>query len=176
MIALGSNIEPRKNLPRALAALREHLEVTAVSRLWETEPVGRPAAPAFLNAAVRVETRLGPVELKWEVLRPLEAELGRVRTEDKNAPRVIDLDLVLYGSLVLEDPQRGLSLPDPDLSRLAHLALPVAEVAGDLRHPETHERLARLAERFGGEEGVRVVGEEIPGWGPSPGTSAPRPA
>lgn len=180
VVALGSNIEPRVHLPRALARMKELLTVTAVSHVYETVPVGddgealgeapgeavgEALGPFFLNAAVRGETRRSPGELKWQVLRPLEAELGRVRTEDKNAPRTLDLDLVLYGRLVLRDPEQGLTLPDPELLTRAHLALPVAEVAGELVHPETHRPLAELGSRFLDEPGIRTLDRSvIPAW------------
>ena len=164
VIALGSNIEPRKNLPRALEKLRRRLTVTAVSHVYETAPVGAAGAATFLNAAVRAVTHRSPENLKWRVLRPIETELGRVRTGDKNAPRTLDLDLVLYGSLVLRDPERGLTLPDPDLPRHAHLALPVADVAGELRHPVTGTTLAEIAEAFRDTPGVRVLRADEIDW------------
>jgi 2-amino-4-hydroxy-6-hydroxymethyldihydropteridine diphosphokinase len=164
VIALGSNIEPRKNLPRALKALQQRLRVTAVSRVFETAPVGAVSVPAFLNAAVRSATHRSPAEIKWRVLRPIEAELGRVRTGDRNAPRTVDLDLVLYGGLVLRDPQEGLTLPDPDLLTRAHLALPAADVAGELRHPETGKTLAEIAAVFRDAPGVRVLGPDEIDW------------
>jgi 2-amino-4-hydroxy-6-hydroxymethyldihydropteridine diphosphokinase len=164
VIALGSNIEPRKNLPRALRALQRRLPVTAVSRVYETAPVGTASVPVFLNAAVRSATHRSPAEIKWRVLRPIEAELGRVRTGDRNAPRTLDLDLVLYGGLVLRDPQEGLTLPDPDLLTRAHLALPAADVAGELRHPETGKTLAEIAAAFRDAPGVRVLGPGEIDW------------
>lgn len=157
VIALGSNIEPRENLPRALEKLRRRLTITAVSRVYETAPVGADGVPVFLNAAVRTATHRSPTDLKWQVLRPIETELGRVRTGDKNAPRTVDLDLVLYGSLVLRDPEQGLTLPDPDLVTCAHLALPAADVAGELRHPETGKTLAEIAAGFRDAPGVRIL-------------------
>lgn len=157
MVALGSNIEPRKNLPAALEELHHRLTVSAVSPIYETAPVGAADVPVFWNAAVLLATRMAPAALKWEVLRPLEAQLGRVRTGDPNAPRTLDLDLVLYGSLVLRDPANGLEIPDPDLTEHAHLALPVADVAPDLRHPVTGKTLADHAEAFRGVGGVRVT-------------------
>jgi len=168
VVALGSNIEPRTNLPWALQELQKQLSVTAVSHLYETVPVGADGVPTFLNAAVRAETRRPPAEIKWRVLRPLEAELGRVRTDDRNAPRTLDLDLVLYGRLELRDPAQGLMLPDPELLTRAHLALPAADVAGELIHPETGRTLAEIAQRFRHDEGVRRLGpDEVTGWRPA---------
>lgn len=166
VLALGSNIEPARHLVAAVRRLRERLHVTAVSQLYETVPVGAAGSPIFLNAAVLLETSLAPAALKLDVLRPLESEAGRVRGEDRNAPRTLDLDILLYGALILRDPGHGLTIPDPDLPRFAHLALPAADVAPDLCHPETGQTLAALAARFRGAPGVRVVGpEEVP-WPP----------
>lgn len=164
LIALGSNIEPAKNLPRGLRGLRQRLSVTAVSRIYETQPIGAEGVPVFWNAAVRVATDLPPAEIKWQVLRPLEAGLGRVRTEDRNAPRTLDLDLVLYGDLVLRDAEIGLHLPDPDLLTCAHLALPAADVAGELRHPETGRTLEEIARAFRDAPGVRVLAAGEADW------------
>jgi len=147
LIALGSNIEPRANLERALECLARELHVEAVSGLWESEAHGAPGAPRFLNAAVRISCVLPPVSLK-RLLRRIEANLGRRRQGDRNAPRTIDLDLALYGSLVIDDPATGLRLPDPEIRRRAYLALPLAEVGPELPHPETGELLADIAARL----------------------------
>lgn len=158
-LTLGSNIEPRVNLPRAVALLAERLRLRAVSRVYETEPVGAPGAPPFLNAAVLIETNLAPRALKQDVLRPLEARLGRVRTGDPNAPRTVDVDVALYDELILEDPVNRITLPDPEILTRAHVALPLADLAPDWRHPVTGETLAAIAARFAGSPGVRICSE-----------------
>lgn len=116
-LLVGSNIRPEYHLPLAVRQLHGFFVVEGVSRVWQTPAVGS-MGPPFLNAAVRIRTALGPEEMKREVLRPLEAQLGRVRSEDKNAPRTIDIDLVLWGEEVLE----------PRIWEWAHVAVPVAEV------------------------------------------------
>jgi 2-amino-4-hydroxy-6-hydroxymethyldihydropteridine diphosphokinase len=156
-IALGSNIEPGTNLARAVELLAQRLALRGVSRVYQSEAVGAPAAPPFLNAAALVETDLPPARLKREVLRGIEAELGRVRTADRNAPRTIDLDLVLYGDLVLDDPEAALVLPDPEIATRAYLALPLADLAPATRHPTRDEPLAAIAARLGGTPGIRVT-------------------
>lgn len=165
-VSLGSNIRPELNLPRAVELLAERLELERVSSLYASEAKGQPDSPPFLNAAVALVTGLTPRQLKFEVLRRLEREMGRVRTDDPNAPRVIDLDLSLYGDLVASLEEDGLELPDPDLASAAHVILPLAEIAGDVRHPVTAVRLRELAAPFGDSGGIRVVGElELPGRG-----------
>ena len=141
-ISLGSNIEPERYLPQAVGALRQLGRLLAVSAAYQNPAVGATAQPDFLNAAVLLDTELTPQALRHE-LRRLESRLGRRRTADKFAPRTIDLDLVLYGSKVIEE--TGLHIPDPDLLVRAHLAVLVAELAPDFRHPITGERLAAIA-------------------------------
>ena len=103
LIALGSNIEPGANLERAVARLENEagVEVEAVSGIWESEAHGAPGTPRFLNAAVRLRCSLPLASLK-RLLRRIEADLGRVRDADRNAPRTIDLDIAMAGDRVVE--------------------------------------------------------------------------
>ena len=158
-LLLGSNIRPEAHLPQALRLLQQRLPVVAVSRVWETPPVGM-TGPAFYNAAVGIRTALPPDVLKTEVLRPIEAQLGRVRPADKWAPRPIDLDLVIYGGRVV----------DPDLWRYAHVAVPLSELLPDLRHPQTGDTLAVWAARLA--QGVPLRPVTPSGW-PSPFSPPP---
>jgi 2-amino-4-hydroxy-6-hydroxymethyldihydropteridine diphosphokinase len=144
LISLGSNIEKEVNLPAAIALLRQHPDilVLAVSPLLESGAIaadgGRAAQPAYHNAAVRAETTLTPEELR-AALRDIEARLGRT----------IDLDLSFYGSVIAADGSvaaaDGKPLPDPDVLRFAHVAIPLAAVAGEWVHPATGETLAAIA-------------------------------
>ncbi len=152
LITLGSNIAPERNLPRAVSMLRQnyHLRVRALSRVYESAPISAtgavaPDQPPFLNAAALLESDgyYGPLALKFHVLRFIELLLGRRRSADKYAPRPIDLDLALYGDCVVNSPH--LTLPDPDILRRAHVAVPLADVAPDWPHPLTGQRLAEIA-------------------------------
>ncbi|MFN2153990.1 MAG: 2-amino-4-hydroxy-6-hydroxymethyldihydropteridine diphosphokinase, partial [Anaerolineae bacterium] len=96
VIALGSNIAPEANVREAVQRLAARAHLVAVSPVYETKPVGKTDQPNFLNAAALIETEYGAAELKDEVLAEIEQELGRVRTADRNAPRTIDLDIILY--------------------------------------------------------------------------------
>lgn len=156
LLALGSNIEPEANLPRAVEGLAGALPIDGVSRVYETDPVDAPGTPRFLNAAVAVRWEGTPHRLRAEVLRPIESRMGRVRTGDANAPRTIDIDLVLVPGLVLEDPAGGLTLPDPELVRRPHIALPLADVAGAVAHPLLGTSLGDIAERLRSADGLRV--------------------
>jgi 2-amino-4-hydroxy-6-hydroxymethyldihydropteridine diphosphokinase len=144
-IALGSNLSPEMNLPLAAGRLAELGRVRGVSMVYQNPAIGPSPAPDFLNAAVLVETELSATEIR-DRLRRIEAELGRVRTADKYAPRVIDLDLCLLGSQVLETPE--LRLPDPDVLTRPHLAIPLAELDPDFPHPVTGEPLGAIAARL----------------------------
>ena len=157
LICLGSNILPWHNLPRAIERLDEVLPLVKVSSLYASPARGAPGSPPFLNAAVAADTDLDPYELKFDLLRPLEAELGRVRGPDPNAPRSIDLDLVLYGQRIVDDPERGLCLPDPEIVSSPHTVLPLAEIEGETRHPILGESLAEIAARCRDRGEIRVV-------------------
>ncbi|MCC7019801.1 MAG: 2-amino-4-hydroxy-6-hydroxymethyldihydropteridine diphosphokinase [Ardenticatenales bacterium] len=147
LVSLGSNIDASANLRRAVALLAERSDVRAVSRAWRSGAVGGEG-PAFLNAAVAIATPLDAAAFKFSLLRRIEAELGRVRTGNRNAPRTIDLDLALFGDAVVNraDGHGGrLRLPDPDVGRYAHVAMPLADIAGDLRLPGDGRRLRDVA-------------------------------
>jgi 2-amino-4-hydroxy-6-hydroxymethyldihydropteridine diphosphokinase len=144
-VALGSNIDPARHLPEAVRRLGDLLGVEAASTAYETDPIDAPGTPKFLNAAVRVAWTGTPHGLRRRVLRRIEAALGRVRTEDPNAPRTIDLDLVLVPGLIIEDPDGRLWLPDPEIERRPHLAVPLAEIAPGETHPRTGKTLAEIA-------------------------------
>ena len=92
---LGSNLEPEKNVPLAITLLKKVGEVSAVSSVWETESVGY-AGPNFLNVCVLLLTSLDAEHIKYEINRPIEAQMGRVRGENTYAPRPIDIDIVLF--------------------------------------------------------------------------------
>jgi 2-amino-4-hydroxy-6-hydroxymethyldihydropteridine diphosphokinase len=150
-VVLGSNINKEKNLPLAVRFLSKLCHVAAVSPVYETVPVGPSDQPNFFNAAVLVETEIGPIEFKEVVLSKIERRLQRQRTADKNAPRTIDADIVLFNDEVLDYGRPGSRqrhIPDPDLLEFAHVAVPVAQLAPNMPHPETGEPLATIAGRL----------------------------
>lgn len=144
-IALGSNLSPEANLPRAARRLAEIGALRAVSMVYQNPAIGPSPAPDFLNAAVLIETELSATEIRQR-LRQIEMDLGRVRSGNKYAPRVIDLDLCLLGSQVMETPE--LRLPDPDILTRPHLAVTLAEIAPEFHHPGTGEPLRTIAARL----------------------------
>jgi 2-amino-4-hydroxy-6-hydroxymethyldihydropteridine diphosphokinase len=143
-IALGSNINSEYNMREAVQRLSLRCRLLTVSPVYETAPVGKTDQPNFLNAAALIETDLTAAELKTQVLQVIEQELGRVRTKDKNAPRTIDLDIVLFGDQVLDVGPRH--IPDPDISKYPYIAVPLADVAPEQRHPETGQTLQEIAQ------------------------------
>ena len=157
IISVGSNIDKERNLPEAIRHLRRHesIDVEQVSRVFESAPVGGPPdAPDFYNAAVMACTDLSPQELRDE-LRDIESAMGRQRTEDKNAPRPIDLDIAYYGDLAATFD--GWSVPDPDVTSEAYLAVPIADVSPEWTHPETQAAAYEVVEKLADAEEVKPV-------------------
>lgn len=141
-IGVGSNIDPQENVRRALRLLARHAHLVAVSTVYRTPAIGRPEQPRFYNCVVEIETAIPPAELKRRVLRGIETELGRVRSDDKYAPRTIDLDLLIYDEAVSTDDP---ILPDPDIERRPFLAAGIAELAPDLTLPGSGRPIAQVA-------------------------------
>ena len=132
-VGLGSNLGDRERmLNQALALLGERVAVRAVSSFRETEPWGDVDQPRFLNAAAEVETELSPRAL-LDVLLDVERRLGRTRGGRRYGPRTIDLDLLLYGDVVVDEP--GLTVPHPHLHERRFVLEPLAELDADLVVP-----------------------------------------
>ena len=129
-LALGSNLGDRlATLQRAVDLLAERsVSAVASSRVWETDAVGGPKEqPAFLNAVIRVETELEPEGL-LSAANDVEAVLGRVR-EERWGPRTIDVDVLLYDGVVLDDPD--LTVPHPRMTERAFVILPLLDLDPD---------------------------------------------
>ncbi|HAX81210.1 MAG TPA: hypothetical protein DCY40_01405 [Actinobacteria bacterium] len=146
ILALGSNIDPERNLPMAFSRLRRQPGITVLvqSSCYRSPAVGG-TGPEFLNAAALIATRFDPAALR-EVLRGIEAAMGRVRSDDRNAPRPIDLDILFYEGFSGE--VEGTRIPDPDVAKYAHLAVPAADVAPDWEYPGTGAVLKSIAAGF----------------------------
>jgi 2-amino-4-hydroxy-6-hydroxymethyldihydropteridine diphosphokinase len=142
-IALGSNMDPERNLELALQRLAQRERLLAISTVWRTPPLDRPEQSDYLNCVALIETSLPPLDLKFGVLREIEAELGRVRSEDKCASRTIDLDLIGYDDLQVESEE--LVLPDPDIRQRPFLAAGLLELAPELRLSGWHVSIAQVA-------------------------------
>ena len=135
-IGLGSNLGDREaTLRRAVEFLdaEEGVDVVAVSALRDTDPVGFADQPRFLNGVAAVETELAPREL-LERLLAVERALGRERTGPRFGPRTVDLDLLVYGDLVVDEP--GLTVPHPRLAERRFALEPLAELDPELVLPD----------------------------------------
>ena len=155
LLLLGSNLDRERSLAAAEAALGRRFDVLARSRVYESEAVGDPSGPPFLNRAVLLRAAMG-AEALLEALRGIEASLGRVRGPDRNSPRTIDVDLLLAST------EEGVVLPAPpphrDLARLHHAVLPAAEIAGELVLPGGRDLAAIAASLGPPPPGFRIVG------------------
>jgi 2-amino-4-hydroxy-6-hydroxymethyldihydropteridine diphosphokinase len=145
-VGLGSNIEPAKNVRKAIHLLALQTRILGVSTVYCTKAEDRPEQPSYYNCIVEIETEAPPEELKHGVLRHIEEELGRKRSGDKYAPRTIDLDLVVYGDLTLKTDD--LALPDPQILCRPYLAIPLWELAPDLVLPGVGLSIEEVAGRL----------------------------
>ena len=134
---LGSNIQPELNLVRAIQLLVEYGEVRKISNAWESKSVGMEG-PNYLNACISFSTPFMPLELKEQVIRPIEAKLGRKRSDDKYAPRTIDIDIVLFDDKQLND----------KFLRFAFVIAPLAEVYPEYQNPIAQESILETATRL----------------------------
>ena len=134
---LGSNIEPEINLGRAIHFLGNYGEVQKISNAWESEAVGAPG-PNFLNACVLFVSPRTRVELKEQVIHPIETKLGRKRTEDKYIPRTIDIDIILFD----DQPYNGKAWES------VFVIVPLAEIYPEYQNPITGEQITETAMRL----------------------------
>jgi len=134
-VALGANLGDRERTLRAAVdalAAEDGIEVVAVSTLRETEPVGVGEQPRFLNGAAELETTLTSRELLARLLA-VEQRFGRIRIPGEHGPRTLDLDLLLYGDEVIDEP--GLAVPHPRLHERSFVLEPLVELAPGLVVP-----------------------------------------
>jgi len=136
-LGLGSNINPDANIPKSIELLRQFVSIGSISTAWYTPPVGT-SGPNFVNAALLTNTVLTLEIFKNEIIRPIEAQLGRIRSQNKYAPRPIDIDVLIWDQRILE----------PLIWVEAYLAVPVAELLPDLKSQDSEDNLKHTAQRL----------------------------
>ena len=155
-LGLGSNLGRRgDNLRRAIGLLRRYVRPWRASSVYETAPWGFTQQPGYLNCVLEVTATLTPRQVLSSV-KSLEREMGR-QPGVRYGPRLIDIDILFYGSQTLEDPD--LQIPHPRLKQRAFVLVPLAELAPELSHPTLTLTVAQLADGVAGKEGVKL-------WGP----------
>jgi 2-amino-4-hydroxy-6-hydroxymethyldihydropteridine diphosphokinase len=142
-LSLGSNVGDREaHLREALAQLPPSIRILRVSPVYETEPVDYTDQGWFLNLVVEAETNLSPTQLLWRIAC-IERSLGRIRTVPKG-PRTIDIDILLYGDVVVQKVR--LQIPHPRMAARRFVLAPLADLAPDLRHPVAHQTVTEMLE------------------------------
>jgi 2-amino-4-hydroxy-6-hydroxymethyldihydropteridine diphosphokinase len=153
-LSLGSNLGDREaNLRTAIEKLGEFGNIAAISSFYETEPVEVTAQPWFLNCAVKLDTEKMPRQLISAILA-LEQSMGRQRKQQKG-PRIIDIDVLLFGSSVIEIP--SLTIPHPHLHERRFVLEPLAEIAPDARHPIYKRSMRELRDALPPGQTVRKL-------------------
>ena len=154
-LSLGSNLGDREaNLRTAIAKLTEIGAVAAVSSFYETEPVDVTGQPWFLNCAVKLDTEKMPRQLIAAILA-IEQSMGRQRKPQQKAPRTIDIDILLFGSSVIELP--ALTIPHPRLHERRFVLEPLGEIAPDARHPAFKRTIRELRDALSPGQTVRKI-------------------
>lgn len=169
LIGLGANLPskthgtPGETLMAALRVLAgEGVEVVACSRFYESAPVPPSDQPWYINAVAEVRTDLGPGPL-LALLLDIEARFGRKRAE-RNAARILDLDLLAYGNVV-SGPGAAPELPHPRLHERAFVLMPLAEIAPRWRHPRSGRSVGELVAALAAGQFARPCPDQPPGRG-----------
>jgi len=144
-LSLGSNINAEENIPKAVELLRNVGKIKSVSSVWESKSVGFDG-PNFLNACLIFLTSIEAKRFKEEVIRPIETKIGRVRGAEKNAPRTIDIDLLLYDKAPL----------NTDFWEYAFVIVPLAELIPDFLHPIRRKKLSEVSKQLQGEVRIKL--------------------
>ena len=158
-IGIGSNVGDRvENLRQALEHLDGIMSLERLSATYETAPRYVLDQPPFLNMAVGGDTPLEPL-LLLEKLKKFEIDIGRVPTEERYGPRAIDLDILFYGSDVVNEP--GLSIPHPLMAEREFVLRPLVDIAPNFRHPVMGRSVAEMFSLLEGEPEAQMVSIDV---------------
>ena len=140
-LALGSNLGDRMgNLASAVERLSQKITLRKMSAVYDTEPVYYKEQPLYLNAVLSAVTKLEPFDL-LRFVKCVESDLGR-QPSFRNAPRLIDIDILFYGDRVVQAAE--LTIPHPGIAERAFVLVPLAEIAPGLVHPVNHKKVSKL--------------------------------
>ena len=160
-LSLGSNLADRvQNLNTAIERLGAWGKVVTISSFYETEPVGYADQPWFLNCAVKLNTEKMPRQLLSRIL-DVEQKMGRRRIQ-KNGPRIIDIDILLFGHSIVNTPT--LVVPHPEMHNRRFVLEPLAEIAPDERHPVFKRTIGELRDGLPPGPAVRKFAAPQTGW------------
>jgi 2-amino-4-hydroxy-6-hydroxymethyldihydropteridine diphosphokinase len=149
-LGLGSNLGSREaNLERALDLLGQRMRLGKLSSIFDTDPVGKTDQPRFLNMACQAFTRLAPQGL-LALAKGIEAKMGRVGKTGE--PRIIDIDILLYGDTVLET--EDLIIPHPKMMERGFVLVPLAEIAPEAVHPVSGQTIKQMLKAMKEVQGV----------------------
>lgn len=152
-LGLGSNLgDRRQNLKKALEYLSQRLRITNKSSVYQTEPIGNTHQPEFINMVLEAKTMLKPNDLLL-LIKGIERKMGR-QPGGHNAPRIIDIDILLYGDEKLVSP--SLTVPHPHLTQRAFVLVPLNEIAPELKLPHSSKTISRLLTEVK-KEGQNVI-------------------
>lgn len=159
-IGAGSNSKPADNLTAGVKKLADshRIRVIAVSLVYETAAINSTDSAAYLNAALYIQTDMDPDTLKTH-LRTIEDACGRIRRKpdgSKATEVALDFDILLY------DDRQDDRFPHPDITRHAHVAVPLADIAAEIIHPETGQSIRTIADSLRGSSSIRKVNMSLP--------------
>ncbi len=149
-LGLGSNLGNREdNLDMALKLLAQRMKVGRVSSIYDTEPIGKTDQPRFLNIVCEVSTRLSPEGL-LALAKGIEVKMGR--RGKTGEPRTIDIDILLYGDIVIDTPD--LKIPHPGMAERLFVMVPLGEIAPELVHPVSWEKIKDMRDAITEKQGI----------------------